>query len=512
MSDNYLFKPDSTILNSLAFGSDAGSSLVDPQLRMIIAQNRSLDVQKQISEHTGASLVGQRISHDLQRETNDQLQDLSGGVERLGQDMADGMNGIAYSISDGMSRQNELMAEGFGEVGDRLGDLASGMNAGFQELSEVTQEGFQQLGLGLRSGFQSVVRGLYHVDERLGQRLMLGFSAVSRQMQQQHEESQATLIEGFDFVSDAIGRAGDLTVGAIEQSTHSLVQAQSEATQTQVAALAAATQAQLQATQSAADQIAHAVVETGRLQTKAMLVAFRQQSQQLDALRHDVRHPAANEATEHFLVGMNFLNHLDFDRACEQFQKARERYAGHFPTLFAEGFCCFVLGNPDAAQDSFEAALSQIADDPDRARRQRALAELYLGRLAFDRGNYKRAQRHFEHAYTDQPAMWNALVEAAASLLLDPTRTDRAADAKAVQRLFNSQPHERAYLHWYLLALLLARLAPDIAREAFRAGATGDYRAREQNRVEVIELLWRLHPRQVASLLGLVQDEFPWLR
>ena len=73
-------------------------------------------------------------------------------------------------------------------------------------------------------------------------------------------------------------------------------------------------------------------------------------------------------------------------------------------------------------------------------------------------------------------------------------------------------PANTVYLLWYSLALLLARLAPDIAREAFRCGARGDYWAREQNRVEVVALLWHLNPRMAGTLLHLVADEFPWLR
>lgn len=129
-----------------------------------------------------------------------------------------------------------------------------------------------------------------------------------------------------------------------------------------------------------------------------------------------------------------------------------------------------------------------------------ALAALYLGRLAFDDGDYRRAFTWFEQADSDHPELWNARVEAAASLLLDPARPDHAADAAAIKREFNRLPAELAYLHWYLLALLLANLAPEIAREAFHAAAAGDFRAHEQNRVELIALLWRLHPRQVESL------------
>lgn len=485
MSDNYVFNPDSTFLNGLAFGGDAGSAMVAPEVRQIVAQNRTLDAVKQLGQLQGAELVGQHLSHDLQRETNQQLQDLSGGMA----EMADGMNGIASSISDGMARQNEMLADGFGQVGQQIENLAEGV-----------QDGFQQMGLGLRTGFQAVVQGLAHVDERLGQRLMSGFSVISQRLQDHHEETQATLIGGFDFMSSTIRETGVGTISAIAEST-----------KVQVAALYEATHAQMQAAQAAANQIAGAVVASTRLQVEAGQQNTAALLTALSDLRHDVRRPAANEATEHFLVGMNFLNHLDFDRAHEQFPKARERYGGHFPTLFAAGFCCYVLGRPNAAQDSFEAALSQTDDEPQRALRQHALAALYLGRLAFDDGDYRRAQTWFEQAFSDHPELWNALVEAAASVLLDPTRPDQAADALAVKREFNRLPTQLAYLHWYLLALLLANLAPEIAREAFRAGADGDYHAREQNRVEVIALLWRLHPRHVASLIALVQDEFPWL-
>lgn len=128
--------------------------------------------------------------------------------------------------------------------------------------------------------------------------------------------------------------------------------------------------------------------KTVGLQTEMLLKAFSIHSQQttvqLTQMNHNLRHQAANEATEHFLVGMNFLNRQDFGRALEQFKKARERYAGHFATLFVLGFCNYVLGRRDWARDALEAALSQTAEDQNQARRQRAWAALYLGRLAFE--------------------------------------------------------------------------------------------------------------------------------
>ena len=103
---------------------------------------------------------------------------------------------------------------------------------------------------------------------------------------------------------------------------------------------------------------------------------------------------------------------------------------------------------------------------------------VYLGRLAFEERDFGPARGWFERAYPEEPRLWTPLVEAAASVLLDPSRPDRAANVRAVQKVFNRQPAELAYLLWYSLALLLAALAPDTARDAFRCAAKGDYRAR----------------------------------
>lgn len=339
----------------------------------------------------------------------------------------------------------------------------------------------------------------------MGQRLIAGFSLLSGQLHQQHEETIGTRLDGFDFLGETVQREGGLTRDTI----------------------ARASELQVAATTAAADHIARAVVESARqaadsnvraiaLQTDLLLQAIAEQSrqvcEQMADLNHQLRNQAANEANEHFLVGMNFLNRRDFSRALEQFDKARQCYAGHFPTLFVLGFCSYVLGRRGGARDAFQAALSQTADDPTQARRQRAWAALFLGRLAFEERDFGPARGWFEQAYQEEPRLWTALVEAAAGLLLDPSRPDRAANARAVQKVFNRQPAELAYLLWYSLALLLAMLAPDTARDAFRCAAQGDYRARERNRVEVVALLWRLNPRMTEPLLELVTDEFPWLK
>ena len=90
MSDNYVFKPDSTFLNGVFLGSDAGNPLVSPELRQIIAQNRTLDAVRKLGDVQMASLYGQRIGHDLQRESNERLDELHNGVEQVGREMTNG--------------------------------------------------------------------------------------------------------------------------------------------------------------------------------------------------------------------------------------------------------------------------------------------------------------------------------------------------------------------------------------------------------------------------------------
>jgi tetratricopeptide (TPR) repeat protein len=275
-------------------------------------------------------------------------------------------------------------------------------------------------------------------------------------------------------------------------------------------AIERAAEAQVAATERAAEQITMAVVESGRLQTEAIVAMHRQMTQQLGEISGLLRHPDAVRAVEHFIVGVNLLNNANVRRAHEQFRKAIGIYAGHFPTLFAYGFCCRVLNDLAAAQDALETALSQAGTDPEQSARQRSLAALYLGRIAFDRRQYDQARRWFHQAYCQNASLWNALVEGAASLLLDPKRTNRRADALAVKGDFNSNG-ANAYLLWYTLALILAPLAPEVAVDAFRHGSHGDYRVRDKDRVGLIALLWQLNPRTAGTLLGLVESDLRWL-
>ncbi len=456
---NYLFDPQSTFLNGLFFGDDAGNWAVSPELRQIIATNQTRDAVRDLGKVQLASLYGQQQSVALQRESNQQLRDLNTGMEAVGSQMG--------QLSEGMDQ------------------LAGGMQAGFD-----------QIGVGLQTGFQAVVKGLYHVDERLGQRMLVGFSSLGRQLQQQHRQTVGTLVQGFGFLSDAIDQAAGQTIAAIEQ----------------------AAEAQIAATTKAARKITKAVIESGRLQTEAIVAMHRQTAQQLGEITDLLRHPDAVRAVEHFVVGMTFLNNTDVRRAQEQFRKAMEIYSGHFPTLFAYGFCCRVLNDLAAAENAFEAALSQAGTDPDTAARQRSLASLYLGRMAFDRRQYDQARRWFHQAFSQNERLWNALVEGAACLLVDQGRTNRQADALSVKNEFNqfgnAQFHRfgpDAYVLWYCLALTLAPLAPALALEAFRHGAHGDHRVRDQDRAGVIALLWRLNPRATGILLAIVNGEFAWL-
>ena len=456
---NFTFDPRSTFLNTLFLGNDVGNQTVSPELRQIIATNQTKDAVRDLGKVQLASLYGQRESVALQRQSNAQLGELNAGVEELGDRVASGFGELAG---------------GFDAVGSQIGQLADGMQAGFD-----------QIGVGLQTGFQAVVKGLYHVDERLGQRMLVGFSSLGRQLQQQHGQMVGTLVHGFGFLGDVIDQAAE---------------------------------AQIAATAKAARQITKAVVESGRLQTEAIVAMHRQMGQQLGEISDLLRHPDAVRAVEHFIVGMNFLNNADVRRAQVQFLKAQEIYSGHFPTLFAYGFCCRVLNDLAAAQDAFEAALSQAGTDPEQASRQRSLAALYLGRIAFDRQEYDEARRWFHQAYRQNERLWNALVEGAASLLLDSSRTNRQADALAVKDEFNQFDKAEfkrfgpdAYVLWYALSLTVAPLSPDLAREAFRQGAHGDFRVREKDRIALIALLWQLNPRTAGLLLTLVKSDCNWL-
>ncbi len=361
------------------------------------------------------------------------------------------------------NHQLSTLNSGVDRIGSEIDQLTDGVEAGFGQLSygigqlnEGMQVGFDQIGIGLQTGFQAVLKGLFEVDARLEQ-----------QLRQQHDHMVRSLSQGFESVSDSVAKAAKQTVDAIEKASI----------------------AQVSATEKAGLQITDVLRNT-------------------DAVR----------ALEHFGVGMNFMDHADFNRAKLQFQKSIQIYEGHFPTLFAYGFCCRVLDARPAAQDAFEAALAQAGNDPKSAAKQRSLASLYLGRLAFDRQDYSQARSWFRDAYRLNERMWVALVEGAASLMLDPSRRDRSEDASAVKNEFNrfgESDRQRlgpdAYLLWYSLALTLVSLVPDIAMEAFKHGAHGDFRVREKDRPAIVALLWELNPRSAEALLTLLMARYPWL-
>ena len=423
MSD-YLFKPETSFLNSVFLGDSVGNRAVDPQLRQIIATNQTRDAVRELVDVQQAARVGQQQSLAIQAASFGELRGVGDAVESMNQNVEMGLDNVSRSVSQLSSGMSQMSSE-------------------IANLSDDVVQGFETLGLGMQSGFKSVVRGLYDIDERLGARLMTGFAAAARQSAVQHTQLVDTLLSGFD-----------------------------------------------------------SVIAAGQQQTEAILTALAE-------VNHNLRHQAANEALEHFEVGMSFLNRRDVPRALEQFAKARRVFAGHFPTLFAEGFCWYVLGQPRLAEDRLTAALSQTDPNPDRAKRQQAWAALYLGRLAFDRHDYNAARQWFHQTYRLNPKLRTALVEASASLLLDPQRPPDAT--QAVKAEFN-QSGKTAYMLWYLLALTLAPREPNIAVEAFRHGAHGDERAQQRDRVAVIEQLWQLNSRTAGVLLSSLVNHFPWLR
>lgn len=500
---NYLFKPENTFLNRLFFGPDVGNRLVSPELQQVIATNQTRDAVVALEKIELASLYGQRESIAIQRESHQELQRINSGVESLSSAVSTGVD----SISERLDSLSVDLRGGFDDLGDKIDLLADGM-----------RDGFEQLGTGLRTGFEAVVKSLYHVDERIGERLVAGFSSTQREMRRQNRVTVGTLINGFGFLGDAIDQATNRTVASMESAAANQINAMKMAAEAQVAAIRSAAKAQGAAIDDAANRISMAVVASSCLQANVVLAVHRQLAVQLGEMSDLMRNPDAVRCVERFVVGMNFVNNRDFLRAKQELGKARKIFAGHFPTLFAYGFCCRILNEHSEARDSFEAALSQTDADVRRAARQRSVAALYLGRLAFDQQEYDQARHWFHRAYRQNHRAWSALVEGAASLLLASNRPDRQADARAIKTEFNqfgNSQYERfgppAHVLWYCMALQLAPLAPGLAGDAFRHGAYGDIRVRDRNRVALVALLWELNPRTAGMLLDIVKDEFPWM-
>ncbi len=459
---DYLFNPESTFLNKM-FLEGTGNPAVSPELRQIIAQNQTRDAMRDLVRLEGASIHGQQLALQLQQQTNQELSELNQNVVDLGDGIQDGM----YHLADGIS-------QGFGDLGTRVDHLA-----------ENVEEGFTQIGLGLQTGFSAVVTSLHHVDQRLGARIVGGFSLLSGQLAGQHEELTGTLQTGFSDLHEIIDSTRRDVVDGLHVAAGAIIEAHRDDTDL--------------------------IIDSQHRSTEAILAALRLQTEQMAEMNRNLRSQASNEAEEHFLVGMRFFNRKDLPRAHQQFAKARECYAGHYPTLLADGVCCRVLGRLDDAQDAFESALSQVSPDGTQARRQRSIAALYLARMAFDRRDFTSASRFYDEAWNNNRHLTVALAEAALTLLLDPSRTIKAADGVAIKKRFNEQGPEEAASLWYMLASGLATQSPDFAIEAFRHAIHIDPAGTRQNRVSVIARIWRLNPRTAGTLLNLVEKDFPWM-
>jgi|GEM_PF-5920967 len=504
---NFLLTPETTFLNTLCLGSDVGPQTVDPQLRQIIATNRTKKAVERLADVQQASLHGQRQALQMQALALREQHQLTESVDAMEQSFSDGLDRVSSSLQNGFSGLADGMEAGFSQLSDGMSQMAASVDVGMRGLDRTMragtnavvgeirdasmlnllgmsalnrnlQDGFETLGLGMQSGFEALVQVVSDGNEQLANCLTDGFNAVLTQSAEQHQESITTLWRGFNSVQQSLGQVAQ-TIVAVGQHTAQVMAASTDA-----------------------------LLAGQREQTSAILSALDRQSQQLAEVNRHLQHQSSNAATEHFVVGMRFLNQQDIPHALEQFAKARRTYGGHFPTLFAEGFCWYVLGQSKQAEDRFIAALSQTAPDPRHSRRQQSHAALYLGRLSFDRQDYAAARDRFRQAYRLNPQLRSALIEGAASLLLDPARPANAA--LGVKQEFNACG-EAAYLMWYRLALTLAALAPEIAVEAFRQGLAGGRAVHGEDRVEVIALLWRLNPRTTGPLLELLAPLFPWL-
>lgn len=477
---NYIFDPRSTFLNSLFLGEDVGNQSISPELRQIIASNQTRDAVRDLTKVQVASLCGQRMSLDLQRETNAQLGETNA---QLG-DIATGIGQLSQDLSHNL-------ADGFGAVSSQIGNLAEGMEQGFHQLAGGMQAGFQHVGIGLQSGFRSVVKALCYVDQRSGQRLLIGLSSLGNLLENQHGRMVNFLGQQFDYLAGAIQDASGRIIEAIEE----------------------ASQQTILATHEAANRIVKAQLATGQQQFEATVAMHRDVVRQLVQINHNLKNQEANKALEHFEDGMLFLNHGDFSRARERFAKAKKFRAGHFDTHIAEGYCCRVQNDLQAAQRAFQTALPLADGDPDAesANKRRSIAALYLGRLAFDQNQYNLADQWFSKAYDWNSGLRSALVEAAASFLLDPARaSQRAMGAKRIKDHFN-RFRGSAYLYWYLLALTLAPLSADLALDVFRHGLEGHPRSEHRDRVAIVGLLWQLNPRTAGVMLDIAGKAFPWL-
>ena len=382
-------------------------------------------------------------------------------------------------------------------------DQQRAFQATAERANASVQEGFQKTALTLQSGFRALVKGLYRVDANLGNGLLM----LDTRMGKNHQELMGFLGKGIDWLGEVIQEGKNETIDAIHQSSAAIVEAQYRTAQATIEAL---------------HTVGDSINRRLESQTEALLKMHHD-------LRYCLTHQDEIRARSIVLVGMRFLtcarSRRDFERALEQFVKAREVFAGYFPSHFAEGYCRRLLNDHSGAEEAFQASLFQTdPEDKMNAHRQAALANMYLGRLAFDRGQYKLAFQRYDQACDFDPSLWSALVEGMVCALKDSGIADETRVAREIKTRLNGFKGS-AYLLWYLLSLTLSRVNPALAAECFEHGAYGDPRlisfrqgteidasGRREDRISIIALLWQLNPSNAEMLLDIESAKYPWLQ
>ncbi len=493
----YVLDRTTPFLNSIFLKT---SQFVSPELQ-------TLQEVKRIREST--ELVA-RSSNAADRSMTSDNADIAGAIRDAGGAMTSQISGdldrLHWNMSDMGSRLSDDLRQIEGSVNQGLEQVSLNLREGFtgvvtaiavshQDLGARLTQGFENLALGQRNIALALDKGLQRLGRdvareisanidrttrqegaltrqaiaSLGQAMVEGQRLLSGQMARQHGELMSTMQGGFSELSDVISYGFDAMVSQMAQE--------------------------------------------GMAVRQSLAALEHSLAARMDRIEQVLRRPGQPAADERYAVGMRYIQGLRLDEGRQELDLALGSFGGHYPSLLTLGWLAFLDSDLDAAEAWMEKALrhSGHGENTRNARQQQAFALLYLGRIAFTRGDFAQAIHHSQTAHDTYPDLATALVEAAVALLLqDPAH--EVATGRRIKDHFAGLGGKVCH-YWYGLALELSVVRPEHAIDALWCGLDADPSGQRKDAKAVIGKLRGINARRLLDLLRLAagEAELGWL-
>lgn len=506
MSD-YIYSRDTPVLNNLVLGA---SLQVAPEIQTMLETQAIRENIEQLAQQQMPSL--ETVQHNIQQTVTGVGEALYRGVR----DVETAISNNSYQLKEGFGG----LQHGITNLAGKMGSGFEGMRRGIQEMGGILatnlQQGFYHVNSNLKEGFQGVTKAVYISNAVLGEQVIRGFNNVAIGQQQLTQVTDA----GFQRVSQQLAK------GFSAQIIQSMWEG--EATRAALGKLAntfSAEQELLRLTLQYQHEELSNILMQGFNQTLALIaqegLLQRQSLQQLhqdlhaiigklDKIDDTLKHLPRHHANEDFLVGMRYLPHLWIDAAQKQFQRAIDKFGGHFPSWLMLGYIALLEQDLNAAKQYFYTARIHAGHNGNQAQEQ-ATADLYLARIAFTENNYQLAYDTYSQAYETYPTLLSALIEGATAHLLNQQGSSNAI--QQITTLFKKRYGFNEYQCWYALALELSPHQPDWALDALRKGLKLHTSAQQKQHTSIWAILTTLNSRYVGILLKLVKtaEDLKWL-